>query len=180
MTPRLDAGPVIAQQPTPIDPDETAEQLERRLSEIGASLVFQALDGLESGAVRALPQDSRLASKAPRLRKRDGLIDWGRSAVAVKNQIRAVQPWPKAFSFWHRSEGPPVRLIVAPVGLTESAQASHSPGEVLEAEGDRLIVATGDGAVWLTGLQPAGKRLLTVDEFLRGYPMQPGQRFGPG
>jgi methionyl-tRNA formyltransferase len=119
-----------------------------------------------------------LASKAPRLDKSDGLIDWSRSAVAVKNQIRAVQPWPKAFTFWHRPDGGPLRLIVAPVDLADSALTAPAPGTVLAAERGQLTVATGDGAVSLRGLQPAGKRPLPVDQFLRGYHVQSGQKFG--
>jgi methionyl-tRNA formyltransferase len=177
MTPRVDAGPVIAQAATPIDPEETAEQLEARLAEMGAWLARRAIDSLESGRLEALPQDPSQASKAPRLKKTDGLIDWSRPAVDVKNHVRAVQPWPKAYTFWHRSEDDRLRLIVGPLKVVESPDAA--PGTVLEAAGDRLIVATGQGAARLTEVQPAGKRMLTPAEFLRGYRVQPGDRFGP-
>jgi methionyl-tRNA formyltransferase len=179
MTPQLDAGPVIAQGRTSIDPDETAEQLEPRLAEIGASLVRESLDRFVAGTIRALPQDSSQASKAPRLKKSDGLIQWDRTAAQIKNQIRAVQPWPKAYTFWHRSDAPPVRLILGPVAPGSPPKLRVDPGTVLEASGDCLSVATADRAASLTGLQPAGKRMLPVAEFLRGYQVRPGDKFGP-
>ncbi len=179
MTPQLDAGPVIAQGRTPIDPDETSVEVEKRLSEIGAWLVRRAIDAVEAGRLEALPQDSRLASKAPRLKKTDGLIDWSRPAGAIKNQIRAVQPWPKAYTFWRRPGGPPLRLILGPVAVVNAPDASAPPGKVLEAAGDRLVVAAGNGGVQVTSIQPAGKRQLSVEEFLRGYRVRPGDRLGP-
>ncbi len=179
MTPKLDAGPVIALGRTAIEPEETAEQLEGRLSEIGASVVLEVLGAFESDEVEALPQDASLASKAPRLKKTDGLIKWDRPAGAIKNQIRAVQPWPKAYTFWHRSDGAPLRLIVGPVVVAEAPQAAVPPGTVVEVTRDRIAVAAAEGSVVLTALQPSGKRMLSTAEFLRGYHVQPGEKFGP-
>ena len=178
MTPRIDAGPCIGQASTPIDPEETAVDLEARLREIGGWLVRRAVDSLEAGHLDALPQDPRLASKAPRLKKTDGLIDWSRPARAIKNHVRAMEPWPKTYTFWHRPDGQPVRLILGPQLTVESMQAETSPGTVVEADGERLVVATAEGALALCGVQPSGKRLLSVAEFLRGYRVQPGERFG--
>ena len=179
MTPRIDAGPVIAQARTPIEPEETAAQLEGRLSEIGAWLIRRAIDSLEAGRLEALPQDPSLASKAPRIKKTDGLIDWTRPAVAIKNHVRAMDPWPRTYTFWHRRTGPPLRLILGPVSVTDMPDPGAPPGTVLEAPGDRIVVATGQGAAVLESLQPAGKRLLPVREFLRGYHVQPDERLGP-
>jgi methionyl-tRNA formyltransferase len=179
MTPQLDAGPVIAQGRTPIEPDETAEQLEQRLSEIGARLVLESLGPLEAGRLEPITQDASLASKAPRLKKTDGLIDWSRPALAIKNHIRAVYPWPRAYTFWHRPDGPPLRLIVGPVAVVDSSSSSVAPGTVVDVAPDRLTLQTGEDAVSLTSLQPAGKRELAIAEFLRGYQVQVGDRFGP-
>ena len=115
MTPQIDAGPCIAQARAAIDPDETAAELEARLAELGARLVCETIDLLEAGRAQPLPQDPALASKAPRLKKTDGLIDWTRPAAAIKNHVRAMEPWPKTYTFWHRPDGPPVRLILGPV-----------------------------------------------------------------
>lgn len=179
MTPQIDAGPVIAQGATLIDPDETAQALEARLAEIAAWLVRRTIDSLEAGVWEALPQDPALASRAPRLKKTDGLIDWTRPALAIKNHVRAMEPWPKTYTFWHRGDGAAVRLILGPVTPVDRSDTASPPGTVLEAVGDRLIVAAGEGAVRLGTVQPAGKRPLSVAEFLRGYRVRPGDRFGP-
>ena len=178
MTPKLDAGPVIAIGRTAIEPEETAEQLEGRLSEIGASVVLEVLDAFKSDDVEALPQDASLASKAPRLKKTDGLINWDRPAATIKNQVRALQPWPKAYTFWHRPDGPPLRVIVGPVTVTDGPQTEAPPGTVVDVSGDVVAVAGAEGVISLTSLQPSGKRMLTVAEFLRGYHVQVGETFG--
>ncbi len=178
MTPRIDAGPCIAQAPLAIRPEETAGDLEPRLAELGARLVRQTIDGLELGPVEALPQDPALASKAPRLKKTDGLIDWRRAAGEIKDHVRAMEPWPRTYTFWHRPGGPPLRLILGPVAVVESAVAVP-PGMVLEAAGDRLVIAAGRGAVMPQSVQPAGKRPLEIAEFLHGYHVRAGDRLGP-
>jgi methionyl-tRNA formyltransferase len=179
MTPRVDAGPALAQARTAIDPEENALELEARLAALGAGLVCRTIDDLAAGRAQALPQDQALASPAPRLQKTDGEIDWSRSAREIKNQIRALEPWPKTYTFWRRGGGTPLRLIlgrcdVRPLGVLNSA-----PGTVVEANPEQFLAATGDGALAIRELQPAGKRLLAADEFLRGYPVRAGERFGP-
>lgn len=178
MTPQVDAGPVIAQASTPIPPEENAVELEARLSEIGAWLIRRAIDSLESGRLESLPQDPALASKAPRLKRTDGLIDWTRPAAAIKNHVRAFEPWPKTYTFWHRPSGPPVRLILGPVAVLPDLAPGSPPGTVLEATRDRLVIATGEGALLIQSVQPAGKRLLATREFLNGHRVQPGERLG--
>jgi methionyl-tRNA formyltransferase len=179
MTPKVDAGPVIEQARTPIGPDETAADVEARLSQIGPDCVLSAIEALQAGTAQPLPQDPALASKAPRIKKSDGLIDWTRPAEAIRNHVRAMEPWPKTYTFWRRPQGPSMRLILGPVRVVDTSDPNAPPGTVLEAAGDRIIIAAGKGAVVLETVQPAGKRLLEVREFLRGYHVQPGERFGP-
>ncbi len=179
ITPQLDAGPVIVQLRTPIGAAETAAQLEPRLAELGAQAIDTALGELEVHEITsAVVQEPALASKAPRLKKSDGLIDWHRPAAAIFNQVRAFQPWPKSFTFWQPLDGPPLRLILDTVAPLPAAEAAP-PGTVLAAE-KQLIVACGEGRLEIQQLQPAGKRVLPVVEFLRGYPVRPGQVFGDG
>ena len=179
MTPRVDAGPVIAQERTPIEDGETAEQLEARLAEIGSRLVHRVIDALESGEPESLPQNPALASRAPRLKKTDGLIDWTRSAEAVRNHIRAFIPWPRSYTFWRRAGSTPLRMIVGPVEIGGDSPPRVQPGTVVEGDGNRVVVATGAGCVALRSLQPAGKRELDIREFQLGYRLEPGDRFGP-
>jgi methionyl-tRNA formyltransferase len=188
MTPGLDAGPCLGKQRIAIDPNETAGALEVRLAAMGATLVLDVVEQLAEGSVEPEPQDVRLATRAPRLTKADGLIDWSQSAIQIHNRVRALQPWPRAFSHWYRESDLPLRLIIDRVeAVHDDSLAVHAerekaaPGTVLEA-GSRLVVATGDGAIELSEVQPAGKRAMTASDFLRGYRVKAGQLFasGPG
>lgn len=178
MTPQVDAGPVIAQARTDIGPDETAEQLEARLAELGGWLMRRAIDAVEAGRLEAMPQDPHLASRAPRLKKTHGAIDWSRPARALKNQVRALEPWPKCYTHWLRSGGLPVRLILGPCDVAEATACDGPPGTVLQAAGDRLVIAAGEGALALRTVQPAGKRRMPIAEFLRGHRLKPGDQLG--
>ncbi len=180
MSPQIDAGPCLLQARLAIGDDETAAELEPRLAAIGAPLVLETIEAIESGNVRPLPQDKDLASRAPRLKKHNGAIDWTRPARAIKNQVRAMEPWPRSFSFWLRASGPPVRLIVERVAVVDSSLSpAAAPGTVLTAASHELIVAAGEGAVVIERIQPAGKRSLSTEEFLRGYPVHEGDHMGP-
>ena len=177
MTPQVDAGPCLAQARTAIDPDENAVELESRLAELGAPLICRTIDDLAAGRVRPIVQDKAQASPARRLRKTDGAIDWSRTAQQIKNQIRALEPWPKTYTFWRRTGGEPLRLILGRCQVQADRASGVEPGTVLAADRGELSIATGAGALVLLELQPAGKRLLGAEEFLRGYPVQPGDRF---
>jgi methionyl-tRNA formyltransferase len=177
MTPRIDAGPCLAQAATPIDAEETAVELEARLAELGAPLVCGAIDDLQAGRAAALPQDPAQATSAPRLKKTDGEVDWSRPAAAIKNQVRAMEPWPKTYTWWLRRGGEPMRLILGRVTVIDES-ADAPPGTVVRSDGNELVVATGEGLLKITQLQPAGKRLLSAEEFLRGYPLTAGEALG--
>jgi methionyl-tRNA formyltransferase len=182
MTPGLDAGPCLGVDRVSINPDETAGELEARLAERGGELVLSVIEALAAGTAQPVKQDRTQASKAPRLEKEHGLIDWSRPALAIKNQVRALDPWPRAYTSWQRPsepEGPSpresLRLIVHRTQVADAAAApTAAPGEIIEA-GPRLIIATGAGALEITAIQPAGKRVMAADEFLRGYPLAAGQ-----
>jgi methionyl-tRNA formyltransferase len=174
MTPRIDAGGIILTEATVIDPDETAGELEERLAKLGAPLVTRVVDSLQEGPIPVLPQDAGKVTKAPKLRKDDGLIDWSRPAQAIHNLVRAMQPWPAASTWWRPGAAQaraPVRLIVH---RTKLAGGQGRPGEVIEASGDRLVVSGGDGGVALMLIQLPGKRPSTPADFLRGYRIVPG------
>jgi methionyl-tRNA formyltransferase len=183
MTPGLDAGPCLGQQRTPIDPDEDAATLEARLALMGAELVLTVVGQLSNGATRPMEQDATQTSKAPRLKKEQGAIDWSRPAAEIKDLVRAVHPWPRAYTFWHRQDTPPLRLNIDRVAMTASAAAvtnnsAPPPGTILQTDG-KLIIATGDNPIELVELQPAGKRSMSAAEFLRGNRVQIGDRLGP-
>ena len=179
MTPRLDSGPCLVQRRTPIGPDEDAVQLERRLSQIGVEAVHEALGMIaqwDGQSPLGVVQDPKAATKAPRLKKSDGEVDWTRSARQIANQVRALKPWPGTFTSWHRPHGEAMRLILDHVSPAAEASLTGQPGEVVLADKSRLIVGTGDGLLSLDRVQPAGKRVMAIEEFLRGHPVAVGER----
>jgi methionyl-tRNA formyltransferase len=181
MTSQLDGGPCLLQSRTAIGPQETTPELEVRLAELGVQSVLEAIDLLASGeAKNVAPQDTTLVTKAPRLKKEDGQVDWFRSAVAIFNQVRALQPWPKTYTFWKRPEGEPMRLILEKVTpLPAREKLPTTPGSIIEVSKDALIVTCGEGLLQIDVIQPAGKRAMSAGEFLRGHAVQLGERFGP-
>jgi methionyl-tRNA formyltransferase len=188
--PKLDAGPILAIGRTPIGERETAGELESRLAVIGAELTLQVVDQLARGRAQPIVQDSTLASRAPRLKKEDGRIDWSRSPRQIDCQVRAFQPWPLAYSMLtmrqekadagRSSSARSVRLIildVVPAECRSSSNVGATPGTVVAVENKRLLVQTGDGPVEIARLQPEGKRAMTAGEFLAGYPVRVGDQF---
>src|SRR5262245_11483416 len=181
MSVRLDAGDMLAQEAIDILPDETAGELEARLAPLGARLAGGVIEKLAQGPVAGLPQDKSQVTKAPKLKKEHGLLDWSREAEQVCNQIRAMQPWPTAYTFLHREGQPRLRLILCKaVAARTSGTTASPPGSVLGGDSSGLYVAAGGGSkVKVFELQPAGKRRMNAIEFLRGHPPRPGDHFGP-
>ncbi len=164
MTPRIDAGGMLAFARTPIEPEETAGELEDRLALLGAPLVRATIESIAADTAAILPQDRSQVTKAPKLSKDDGWIDWTAPSQTIHNLVRAMNPWPLASTTWLRPTGP-VRLIVH---RAELAAGAGQPGQILEATGDRLIVAANPGAVRLLTVQMVGKKPFPAVEFLRG------------
>jgi methionyl-tRNA formyltransferase len=184
MSVSLDAGDMLAQEAIDIGPEETAGELEARLAPLGARLALQVIEQMQAGNLQGRKQDPAQVTKAPKLTKERGLIDWGRPAEEVCRQVRAMQPWPTAYTWWHRAGQQPLRLIVSRAAARprQAGEEAAVPGEVFApAEGPpRLSVATGgQSAVDVLELQPAGKRRMTAEEFLRGRKPQAGDRLGP-
>lgn len=171
MVAEMDAGPIVAQESTPIGPQETALELEERLAELAARLVRQALPRWLAGELQAAPQDEGQATVTRLLRKEDGRLDWSRPAEQLARQVRALAGWPGAFTRW---EGRQLNVwrAEAPPGQVGPAQAE--PGRVLPG----LLVATGGGVLRLLEVQLEGRRRLSAAEFLRGHPGIVGARLG--
>ncbi len=182
MSVSLDAGDMLAQETIDILPDETAGELEARLAPLGATMALDAIARLERGPIEGSKQDKTLVTRAPKLTKEHGSIDWERPAVAVCNQIRAMQPWPTAFTFWHRVGQPTLRLLVtkATARTATDGELDAEPGEVLlNDDRTKLHVRTDEGVVEVLELQPAGKKRMAAAEFLRGRQPHAGDRLGP-
>jgi methionyl-tRNA formyltransferase len=187
MTPALDAGNVLAARPLPIGPHDTAADLEPRLAAIGATAVVEAIERLaaaaEAGASPAqigVPQDATRATRAPRLTKQDGTVDWARPAAWIERQRRALEPWPRATTFFTRGDGTTQRLVLGAAEVVASPPVALAmPGDVLDTAGGRLVVACGQGtALAITQVVPEGRRSMSAADFLRGSPLLPGMRLG--
>jgi methionyl-tRNA formyltransferase len=188
MTTGLDAGDMLAQETINITPEETAGELEARLAPLGAKLALAVVDQMAAGTGNGVKQDMAQVTKAPKLKKEDGLIEWNRSAQQIRDQIRAMQPWPTAYTFVHREGKPPLRVIICRTGevrgvLGLGREGKSLPGFIVLPNprgSGTLQVKTGNPGILLeiTELQPAGKKPMTGVEFLRGHPFQPGDHFG--
>jgi methionyl-tRNA formyltransferase len=181
MSVSLDAGDMLAQEALDIGPEETAGEVESRLALLGSRLAVRVIDQIAAGAAHGIKQDKTQATKAPKLTKENGLIDWSRHARDVCNHLRAMQPWPTAYTYWHRQGVEPVRLIIHKAVSSEPASApALPPGQiVVQPDPARLFVAAGGGSqVEVLELQPAGKRRMRAVEFLRGRKAQAGDRLG--
>jgi methionyl-tRNA formyltransferase len=167
----LDAGPMLATARRPIGGDETGDQVERALARIGADLLVRVVDAIASGRVHETPQDESAATYAHRLTKQDGLVDWTWPAARIHDLIRGLHPWPHAYSFLQAQ-----RLILLRSAEGDPVHAA-SPGTILEASGDHLVVATGSATLRLLEIQPEGKRPMAIREFLAGHHLAVGDRF---
>ena len=174
MARRMDAGDILLQRAVAINASETAGLLHDRLAPIGAELLVRTLDALESGDITPTPQDDSLATFAPCLTKRDGAVDWTEPAESIRNRIRGLTPWPSAYTFKRRESAESVRIVLLEAAVQDSRPAT--PGEVIEADGDRITVAAGRGALRLLRLQRAGGKPLDAAAFLRGFSLREGDR----
>ena len=171
----LDAGPMLATVSRPIAPDATSVDVERSLAEAGAGLLLAVVDRLARGPVDEVAQDDSRATYAPKVLKSEGPIDWSLPARVIHNRVRGLQPWPMASA---TLDG--VRLLIHRTGV-DDARRDAAPGTVVEARGDGLAVAAGDGAILrILEIQPEGRRVMHVREFLSGRKLSPGISFGSG
>jgi methionyl-tRNA formyltransferase len=168
----LDAGPTLAEIRRPIGPDETSSEVESDLARLGAEVVVTVVERLSAGSSEEAPQDDTAATYARRLAKEDGAIDWTLHVQRIHDLIRGLHPWPHAFTFLGGHRYILLRSRALPDQRTEDA-----PGTVLEACGDRLVVAAGTGALAVLQIQAEGKRPMSTREFLSGHRLTPGDRF---
>ena len=168
----LDAGPVLLQRATEIGENEPAPELMKRLAEIGADLLIETLQGIESIEPKA--QRDEDATFAPILTREDGRIDWSSAAVAIERRVRGLQPWPNAFTTLKSR-----RLIIRQATPGTLEHGTFSGGHVIEAHGDRLLIACGDGtALRVLELQPEDSRRMSARDFLNGARIKLGQVLG--
>lgn len=166
MTPELDAGDIITQISTPIDPDETAEALYTRLADLGGTLLGTTVAAMERGPVGRIAQDTSRMTLAPMLSKELSPMDWGKTAQQLHNQVRGLLPWPVA-----GTELNGVRCKIFSTAV--STQGSQEPpGTVLRAGTDGIQVACGGGTTLrIDVLQAEGGKRMSAGDYLRGHPI---------
>lgn len=176
VVPKVDAGAITAQQEVVIDPRWNVTDLTHALAEAGATLVKWSVAELQAGTLQLHKQPRIGISKAPRLTKSDGIIDWTKSAEEIHNLVRGVTPWPGAQT-WHGEEpNTKMQLLLTRTEVVAETQVEMRPGEVVGVSEAGLDVACGKGVLRVLKLKPAGKREMSAGEFLHGHRWRPGDR----
>ncbi|MDQ0416470.1 methionyl-tRNA formyltransferase [Croceifilum oryzae] len=173
MVEALDAGDMIAQSSIPITQEDHVGTMFEKLSVVGADLLKETLPALLRGEIQAVTQDAGQVTFAPNIKREQEILDWNRTAVQLYNQVRGMHPWPVAFTLWN---GQPMKVWWAePLSDEKTDQA---PGTVVALQKEGIVVATGDGCLKLTDLQPSGKKRLTAEQLINGRQIHVGDRLG--
>ncbi len=176
--PKIDAGKILGIVKTKITPDETTGALHDRLAELSVPLLNSVLNDLEQGTTTGSLQDPSRVILAPKMTKAFGQINWNQPAINILNHIRAMQPWPTAFTFLHSPAGKPLRVIVTSASISQQTTMSTKPGDICIDENQTLQVQTTTGCITILKLRPAGKREMTGEDFLNGHELNDGCYFG--
>jgi len=166
----MDTGPIIAQATCLIAPDDTTAMLRDKLCHLGAGLLVETLPRWLAGEIVPQPQDHSQATYCHTIAKADGRLDWQLPAEQLERQIRAHIPWPTAFTTWQGKRLKVLRAAPHRTGhgtVPPDWRGEGQPGQVVALD-DGIGVVTGEGALKLLEVQLAGKRAMTIEEFLRG------------
>lgn len=159
----LDTGDILTQKSCPIGEEDTAGGLYERLSSLGADLLIETLDKIESRTIHAKKQDASRATYALKIQKKNTELNWYQSAVNLGRKVRAFNPAPVTFTYFKHQ---PIRIWQAEV-LAEKTQLRA--GSLILLDKNRLDVATGDGVLRLHQLQLPGKRIQSARDFINAY-----------
>ncbi len=167
MATELDAGDIITQAETAIDPDEDAETLYQRLADMGGALLISAVEQLAAGTATRTPQEAAGVTLAPMLGRELSPIDWKRSAQEIHNQVRGLIPWPTATT--DAITGDTMKILVT----QQTGEETGAPAGTVVAAGKQGIdMACGDGKILrIVELQAAGKKRMKAADYLRGNPI---------
>jgi len=160
----LDTGPMLSAKSVAIGPDTTATILHDALAGLGATMIVEALAGLQAGTTALHPQPEDGATYAAKLNRDEGRIDWSLAASDIERRVRALNPWP---GIWFEHGEKRIKILAAVVGEAQGAIA----GQVLDGE---LAIACGQGSLRPTRVQVAGRSAVAVGDFLRGYDLPAG------
>lgn len=162
----IDTGDIIGRRSIPISDEDNAGTIHDKLMAMGADMVSDTVADIENGTVKSTPQPEGEFIPAPKIFKEDCRIDWNRNAVNIHNQVRGLSPYPAAFTTLVDKNGKEIQAKVFETKIL--SDSSLKPGEI-SIIGKRLLVGTGDGALEILSLQPAGKKRMDASAFLLGY-----------
>ncbi len=162
INPLLDQGDILLQREIIIDDKDTYGTLSKKLAEEGAGLLIETLQLMKEGKIRPIPQGDSPSSYAKKFTKEEMRIPWGRESLYIKNLVRALSPSPGAYTFFRGKRIKIYEVEAIPYD-------GGTPGKIVKVEKDRLVVACGDGAISIKKIQPEGKRIMSIDEFVKGY-----------
>ncbi len=168
---KVDTGNVILQARVKIGEDETAGELHDKLAEVGAEIALQTVRLIELGKAHPRPQNELQATPAPKIVKEMCRIDWSKSAREVHNFVRGLSPTPCAYTFHHDKM---LRIYRTTIRDLQNSK----PGEVVHVDKNSLLVGTGSGVIAVLEIQQEGRKKMGIEEFLRGYQIKKGDRFG--
>jgi methionyl-tRNA formyltransferase len=168
----LDTGSVYTCAATPISVTDTAVSLHNRLAQMGADLLTRYLDNILDGRLQSRPQLDEMSTYAPMINKEDGRLDWHKSAAELDRHIRAMTPWPGAFTSW---QGTVIKIKQAQ--MVDGRLPAGEPGQIVSVN-NNIVVLTNDGGLQLNIVQLAGKRAMAISEFLPGQPDFIGSKLG--
>lgn len=164
----MDTGDMLLKHATPLD-NKTVGELHDELAEMSADLLLETLQRIEQ--IVPEPQDDSKASYTAKITRQDGTVDWQLSADELVRRWRAFHPWP----------GLTTSLMKVPLKLIEINARSGkgaAPGTVIATSEEGIDIATGEGVIRITRLQPPGKRAMSAADYLRGNPLEIGERLG--
>ena len=168
----MDTGDVLAESRVPVDA-HNAEELFDILSVKGADRIAETLAKIEAGEqITAVPQEDALATYAPMITKKDGLLDFGRPAAELERRVRGLYPWPGTYTYL---DGQPFKIWTA--GLAEGTPGA-APGTVLRADREGILIACGEGALLAKEVQAPGKKRMAADAYLKGHSIEKGTVLG--
>ncbi len=168
----LDAGDILLSAKTEISFKETSSSLYDRLSLIAGDLLIMTLSGISTNSIKPVSQDNSLATYAPMLKKKDGLIDWSKPAEEIEAFIRGMTPWPGAFTFIGSRR---LKLFASDVVFIESKE---DPGTITGETRDKLWIATGKNLLSINEIQEESGKRLSINDYLCGSIISPGTILG--
>jgi methionyl-tRNA formyltransferase len=171
---KMDEGDILRQKEVEILPHEKASHLENRLAEIGAELLIETISLLEQNKIKPQKQDHSCATYAPKLKKENGLIDWGKSSEVIDRMVRALDIWPTAYYFL---KGKRIKIIEGKVVNLQLDISNLLPGQILKINKEGIYVVCGNSTLYLIEkLQPEGKKIMSAYSFSLGARLKSGDK----